>query len=61
MSLAHRPPPRRVEVYSGLVAFLSDSCTPCINRSQRSLKLGPVETGAARTAGTGGGGGHETA
>lgn len=59
--LLPRPRLDRIQSYSGLVAFRSDSCTDCINAFQRSLKLGPVEAGSARICGTGGGGGQETA
>lgn len=44
-----RPLLSRIQPYSGLVAFRSDSCTDCINAFQRSLKLGPVETDSCRT------------
>ena len=55
------PRTAHVEPYGIRAALVNESLNCCIKISYRSLKLGSVEAGEARTSGTGGGGGHETA
>lgn len=63
--LALHPPDGGVEFQSGSVAFFNDSASRCSKifqcASNLSVKDGPVETGATRISGAGGGGGHDWA
>lgn len=55
------PLPRRIQVYGCLVACFSDSANRSNESSNRLLKESSVEARKVRTAGSGGGGGHDTA